>query len=189
MRREARCRILKCRLGIEALSDLIGPVLETGSGWQEPDVATGSVVGNAGQTLVEASSPDVEENEQGLLDKLWLCDHEYLLKGDNNLCQWGSAGRGRRPGRGNWQGIWGEVCTQVLAAVGIVWTSFPERPSPNMVMRRVPSLQLGSSEFSGRHVCIQRIVYHCDKGNGRGFAAGAFTVERRVMYNFPLHQT
>lgn len=44
-------------------------------------------MGNAGQTLVEASSPDVEENEQGLLDKLWLCDHEYLLKGGNNLCQ------------------------------------------------------------------------------------------------------
>lgn len=85
MRRECSCRILACRLGIKALSDLMGPVLETGSGWQEPDAAAGGVVANAGQTLNEASSPHVEDNEQGLLDKLWLCDREYLLKRGNSL--------------------------------------------------------------------------------------------------------
>lgn len=142
-----------------------------------------------GQTLIEASSPDVEENEQGLLDQLWICDHECLLKGDNHLwsvriCRRGTEACQRELTgdlrRGVHPGAWSSRH---------VWTSFPERPSPNMVLTRVPSLQLGSSEFSGRHVCIQRIVYHCDKGNGRGFAAGALAVERRVMCNFPLHQT
>lgn len=64
---EGGCRILECRLGIKALSALTGPVLETGSGWQEPRAAAGSAVGNVGQTLDKASSPHMEENEQGCL--------------------------------------------------------------------------------------------------------------------------
>lgn len=66
MRREG-VESWECRLGIKALSALTGPVLETGSGWQEPRAAAGSAVGNVGQTLDKASSPHMEENEQGCL--------------------------------------------------------------------------------------------------------------------------
>lgn len=71
----------------------------------------------------------------------------------------------------------------------VLWTPAPESASPNTVVIRVPSLQLRSSQFSGRHRYIQRIMCHCGKGNGRGFAAGALGVERRVTYHFLLHPT
>lgn len=46
----------------------MGQVLESGSGWQGPGTVVGSMVGTRGQRLIEASSPGVEENEQGLLE-------------------------------------------------------------------------------------------------------------------------
>lgn len=137
---EGGCRILECRLESRRYQ------LWRGRFWRFSGVA-GKSHGLATQVVrwvtwdkhsTRASSPHGRK-WAGLLDKLWICDCEYLSKGGNNpVVDEDLQAGGRKPVRGNWQGIWGEVCAQVLGAVGTVWASSPES-FPNVVMTQVPS--------------------------------------------------
>lgn len=81
---EGGCRILECRLGIKALSALTGPVLETGSGCKSHVQLQVVRWVTWGQTLDKASSPHMEENEQGCLISFGFVIVSTYQKGGNN---------------------------------------------------------------------------------------------------------
>lgn len=151
-------------------------VLESESGWQEPNTAEGGVVGTGRQRRTEAV--DLKKRSRGYLrDELWFCGLGDLIQGGGHqwlvricrlrkeACQLEGTHRGA-------EGRCGPSCLEWL----VLWTSAPERPSPSTVRSKALSLLLRCSLFSGRHVRMQGRVYHCGKSSGSSFATGALRV-------------